>query len=522
MSTKRRLLPLVALLGVTLVPIPLAWGAEPVVPRFRVAAEEALAPGLSHRVLVQPLPEQVVHVARIAPDAPLALRSVTSNDSISGEPALERTSSMCSRIDCFVAVNADFADIRSREPVGGVATLGWLMRSPKADHAQLVVGPGKELGIGPLGWSGRILSTDFEQLTLDGLNSERGPHGLVLYTPVYGASTETGRDGVEIVVAPREPLGSLRIGQTEILRLTELREAGDTPIPPGGAVLSAHGAKADALRALWARIRSGRASREVLVRVETDRPVAETVGGSPVLVRDGAPAFPDAPTAFVRGRHPRTIVGRTRSGETLLVTVDGRQPGHSRGMSLAEAADLMIDLGAVEAMNLDGGGSTTFVVGGSVANRPSDRFVRRDGRQEIVHAPQADAEVVTNVERPVANALAVVPASSGQVRPAPPPPEGELDLPAPLRLPPRIADDPASNPGAETAGLIGTYDPEGEPVALAARPGEPYAYVDPERGRTNVRAVLPAAGALVAGLFALTRLLPRWTSRRRGRLRPEA
>lgn len=518
MSLKRRLFPFVALLGLAVLPAPLVLGAEPVVPRFRVAAEEAVTPGLHHRVLMQPFPRQVVHVARVAPDAPLALRQVTSNDLISGEPPLERTSSMCARIDCFVAVNADFADLTSNAPIGGVASLGWLMRSPRAHHAQLTVGPGNELGIGPLGWSGRILSTDFEQLALDGLNVERDPDALVLYTASYGASTETRGDGVEVVAVPREALGPLRIGQTEIMELTEVREGGNTRIPPGGVVLSAHGAKAEALRGLWARARSGQASREVLVRIETDRPVSETLGGSPVLVRDGRPAFPDAPTSFVRGRHPRTLVGRTPTGETLLVTVDGRQPTHSRGMSLAEAADLMIDLGATEAINLDGGGSTTFVVRGGVVNRPSDRFVRRAGRQEIAHAPDDQAEVVDHVERPVANALAVVPASAEGVRPAPPPPEGELDLPPPLRLPAAIASDPASNPGPGTAGPIGTYDPEEEPIALVDRPGEePYAYLDPESTSTDLRSLVPAGAAVLLGLFALVRILSRVSFRKGGR-----
>ena len=63
---------------------------------------------------------------------------------------------------------------------------------------------------------------------------------------------------------------------------------------------------------------------------------------------------------------------RTRGGDTLLlVAVDGRQAS-SVGMSLAELARTMIGLGAWDALNLDGGGSTTLVVGDSVVNTPSD------------------------------------------------------------------------------------------------------------------------------------------------------
>jgi exopolysaccharide biosynthesis protein len=70
-------------------------------------------------------------------------------------------------------------------------------------------------------------------------------------------------------------------------------------------------------------------------------------------------------------RAPRTIIGWNAAGDLLLVTIDGRQPGRAYGMTLLEAADLIHRLGAVEALNLDGGGSTTFVKKGKVVNRPS-------------------------------------------------------------------------------------------------------------------------------------------------------
>ena len=71
-------------------------------------------------------------------------------------------------------------------------------------------------------------------------------------------------------------------------------------------------------------------------------------------------------------RHPRTAVGRTGSGEILLVTVDGRQNGWSVGLTAPELAQVMRSLGARDAVNLDGGGSTTMTLNGTIANRPSE------------------------------------------------------------------------------------------------------------------------------------------------------
>src|SRR5581483_8544093 len=82
--------------------------------------------------------------------------------------------------------------------------------------------------------------------------------------------------------------------------------------------------------------------------------------------------FAAAADAFTRGRQPRTLVGWNAAGEAWLVTVDGRQPDASVGMTLAEAADFLLALGATDGLNLDGGGSTTFVDDGAVVNTPSD------------------------------------------------------------------------------------------------------------------------------------------------------
>ncbi len=76
-------------------------------------------------------------------------------------------------------------------------------------------------------------------------------------------------------------------------------------------------------------------------------------------------------------RHPRTAVGVSADGRTLvLLAVDGRRPGHSVGLTLPELADLMIELGAHDALALDGGGSTSFYLkrpdGSVVTNQPSD------------------------------------------------------------------------------------------------------------------------------------------------------
>jgi exopolysaccharide biosynthesis protein len=99
------------------------------------------------------------------------------------------------------------------------------------------------------------------------------------------------------------------------------------------------------------------------------------VGGVPVLIDDGRVIEDFGPEKISAGfarRHPRTAIGIKPDGTWILVVVDGRQPNLSIGMTLQEMARFMSSLGCHEALNLDGGGSTTMVLHGEIANSPSD------------------------------------------------------------------------------------------------------------------------------------------------------
>jgi len=76
--------------------------------------------------------------------------------------------------------------------------------------------------------------------------------------------------------------------------------------------------------------------------------------------------------AFVETRHPRTAVAKLKDGKFLMITVDGRSES-SGGIGLQDLAEYLLSLGATDAMNLDGGGSTTMFLDGKVVNHPSDK-----------------------------------------------------------------------------------------------------------------------------------------------------
>src|SRR5690606_5787456 len=145
--------------------------------------------------------------------------------------------------------------------------------------------------------------------------------------------------------------------------------------------------------------------------------VMEAVAGWPVIVQDGEALPLNNGDNLVSGRHPRTAVG-FNDEYIFIVTVDGRQNGWSNGMTLRELAAFMVELGATEALNLDGGGSTTMVlrppgeVQPTVATRPSDGHERSVANALFVVSTAPPGPVAALHVRPTAPAMlagAVVP-----------------------------------------------------------------------------------------------------------------
>lgn len=373
---------------------------------YGVAHYEVVAPGVEHRTLRRSDVPQAVNILRILASAPIELRAVAA-DTSTGRTR-QRTSAMCARVSCLAAVNGDFFASWSGRASGGVVSGGELVQSPNGGRSQLMIGAGRTLSTGSLWWRGSLRGEGMAPMGLSGVNVSRATDAIVLYTPAYGPSTRTNVYGNELVVRI-EPAIGVRVNSDVGVQLVELREAqGNAPIPADGAVLSGHGAGARALAGLWRNAQSGTTTQHLVLRTEVEPSVTDSVGGLPVIVRDGRRAFADAATSFVRGRHPRTLAGWSAAGDLYLISIDGRQAGYALGMSLAEAADFMIALGVVEAINLDGGGSTTFVERGSVVNRPSDRRVRRGDQTFVVQYVKPGDVVLANVERAVVNALVVV------------------------------------------------------------------------------------------------------------------
>ena len=302
---------------------------------------------------------------------------------------LETVSSIADRRAAIAAVNGGYfrtAGTFRGDSTGTLQIDGAILSEPDRGRAAVGfvrTGNSTRLVFGHVAWEGAV-AIGRRTRALDGINRARGKDEVVLFTREFHRTTLTDASGTEVVV---------RSG-----RVQEIREAaGSTPIPADGFVLSTTGAARK-----WARetLRKGTRVTVSVALKPVDRAsrnpwtdAEDILGAGPKLVTAGRVDITTArekmlPT-FATDLHPRTAIASLADGRILLIVVDGRQPPVSVGVSLEQLARLLIEFGAVDAMNLDGGGSTAMVVQGKIVNHPSDPTGERPVSDAILVLPQS-------------------------------------------------------------------------------------------------------------------------------------
>jgi hypothetical protein len=209
-----------------------------------------------------------------------------------------------------------------------------------------------------------------------GLNQRRRSQSMVLYTPTYGPSTRA--PGGREFILEKEGDGAwlpLQPSQSYRARVREVSSTGNSRLSGDIMVLSA----SPELVAKLPEIKAGEVVEISTATTPELKDVPMAIGGGPTLIKDGKPAFsmknpPPGTSNEWRERskyerHPRCAIGWSEK-HIYLVIVDGRQPGLSTGMKLAELADFLASLGCTDGMNLDGGKSAQMWMKGQIVNSP--------------------------------------------------------------------------------------------------------------------------------------------------------
>lgn len=343
-------------------------------------------PGIEHAHFTREAPGGAWNINALRVDMMQArLDVVRARDEAIG---LETVSSIARRVDAIAAVNGGYFRIAGDFQGDSTGTLQIdevLWSEPDRGRASVGIvrdARSARLIFGHVIWRASITAGTHRR-AVDGINRARGPDDLVIFTPQFGAAAVTDATGVEAVI---------RAG-----RVTGIRDqAGATAIPKDGFVVSARGKARDWVKETLAiGVRVTLATTLLPADPSPTNPWAaaeDILGAGPKLVTAGEVDVTDQrekmiPT-FATDLHPRTAIASLADGRVLLLVADGRRPPERVGLSLQDLARLLIELGATEAINLDGGGSTTMVVQGKIVNYPSDPTGERPVSDALIVRPR--------------------------------------------------------------------------------------------------------------------------------------
>ena len=355
-----------------------------------------LSPGLNVYRYDWDLETCVIYVAEMSRQEPsLHFEVALANSQVLGKETVrsiaKRRTQRGDR-NVVVAVNGGFGVLGDMRGYGGV------LENLHIQDGELITQPTDTDACFGVTESGEFLSTSVQMKA----NIQIGTHTLeigcinqrrldgckvTLYTPRLGESTHTNRRRGKEVILSGLPL-PLTPNYVHPYQVKTVSNNGNSTIPKDGAILWINAQEKDPSISQLNPGASGKLT--VTLSPPEWNQVRHAVGGRLRLLKNGKinqmlvdkhlenkkRHAPGKRSQELNLSHePRTALGY--NADTLfLVVADGRQPKYSTGLTLYELASILIELGATEAINLDGGSSSTFVVNDEVVNQPSGRQER--------------------------------------------------------------------------------------------------------------------------------------------------
>jgi exopolysaccharide biosynthesis protein len=300
----------------------------------------------------------------------------------------ETTSSMAMRYGAFAAINAGFfrldKSIFAGDATGVLAINNDLYSESYGGRVALMIDNNLDRTQVSIE---RANISDFIEVndkTFDvGRNRERKDNDLVLFSNNFNYTTLTDNNGIEFFIENKR-----------VVKIVD--QKGSNKIPSDGYILSASGKTREELKTIL------KLGTRIIHFVKQSSPTDSTtgtlfgiaediIGGVPQLIENGKIEITwkqeKQSKEFVETRHPRTAVAKLKDGKFLMITVNGRS-AESVGINLLELAQMLLKFGAMDAMNLDGGGSTTMFLDGKVVNQPSDKEGERKVGDAILVFPR--------------------------------------------------------------------------------------------------------------------------------------
>lgn len=324
-----------------------------------ISSSQKLAEGVEYTYYQDELNGRQIqaYAVTVAPGAAYEVRPFSAAGTYNGRGLLSRYARQ-QRLLC--AINSSYFDTDGWV-IGTTKDRQRLLSADVVPRSALASKDGRPFILKDVAYRAQVRLPDGRVSQIKGMNRSRINEDFVLYNEYFAPSTKTNEWGVEVGVERASG------------KVLAVSSKGNMAIRPGTYVLSAHGSHRQELAGLKPGDRVELVER--LGSLEADG-ADLVVSGGPLLLEGGRVQVRTAEERIARdiavGRSPRTAVGVKRDGSLLLLVVDGRNRS-SAGLTLQELAQYLQRLGAYEAVNFDGGGSSLMTIkGGKIVNRPSD------------------------------------------------------------------------------------------------------------------------------------------------------
>ncbi len=332
----------------------------------QITKSEVLAPGVTYTTIQDTVtPRRIFLVTVDLQKSRLHFQTVKAKNRLLGLARLSQMVRQFPAGSVLAAINGDFFN-KAGAPVNIQVLQGEILREP-ISYPVFGFTDSEKPFIQRLHFQGTLFTNKGEKFPVNGVNRQWQKDEVVYFNRFFGDSVLANRWGTNLVLKPLER--SWKNGRQRF-RVEKISKRRKERIPAGGAVLVGHGR---AQTWLTEHVKRGEVLTLAFRLLPLKEGVQEATGGLPQILTKGKVTIKFPKKDFTLKRHPRTAVGISRDEKRVVwVVVDGRQPGYSLGMTLPELAAFLKEHGAYNAINLDGGGSTTLIVRGKIANHPSD------------------------------------------------------------------------------------------------------------------------------------------------------
>jgi exopolysaccharide biosynthesis protein len=358
-----------------------------VFPQINVT-EEIIGNGILYKKIVNTIDTLSIAILKIyLPTKEYELKTLKANNLLNSK---ETTSGMVKSLtdsgyNVIAAINADFFEADG-EIVGNMISEGDFVKAVKFTdspfnpfvNSQFAVTYDNKLMIDQFVFKAQLILPDGTVEQINRINSLPDSNSITLYNSFQGDITLQAKDKWYVSEISLIPIK--KSSDTLFCVVQDSFNIGGKMKISSQLILSANNKSAHYLER---EILLGDTLKIILNFNPGITNVQSLVGGWPRLVKDGVnlirlnDSIEGVMPGFSKNRHPRTGIGFSRDSSTVFfITVDGRQKS-SRGMTLEEFADLMIEEGIYQGLNLDGGGSTTMIINNKIVNNPSDQTGER-------------------------------------------------------------------------------------------------------------------------------------------------